>query len=299
MPLRYLNGGRSGEWGYKWGNAMGETKNNIRFIIACIAAMMIAFTGCVTTENKNIPAGDNKNFDAQSVCRQLLINIMEDIKPEAATVMIFAVRDGKMICRASSGQGMDEVVPRSALRPFVMAAALDEAGVAPDEKFDFKDGTFTFRGREIKEPYLQGEQPLSAVIATPGVIGTFLVMKRIGVEPIRKYFVKAGFEIDSQLKDAVRVSQGSGFQVNAESLCTGWCLLAKSEKFMEMTHWPYVSADMRGRYGDRIAVVVGPVDRTGAEYVLLTMVEGGGTLTSATPVKQLNEIWQKYAITFP
>ncbi|MBO7742029.1 MAG: hypothetical protein J6S21_05690, partial [Victivallales bacterium] len=249
-------------------------------------------SGCATSGSGDItPAG---GVNAETLGRQALVEIMEKLAPDAAMVMVYSVKDGKELCRATTGSGMDEVVPHSALRPFVMAAALDAGTLTPEDTIDFGDGIIRIPGRNPIEGRLKGEQPLSAVIASPSFHGTMLVLKRIGKDAIKDFFGKAGFDMNSGMKNEVSITEGSGFQVNAGSLCTGWCLLARQETFMNHTTWPYVSADIRGRYGDRIAVVVGPVRRSNADYVLLTMVEGG-TQKFFSTISSLKEIWDKYS----
>jgi cell division protein FtsI (penicillin-binding protein 3) len=94
---------------------------------------------------------------------------------------------------------MDQIEPGSVIKPFVVAAALQEGLVTPDTMVDCELGSWFIGGRTIRDDHPKGVISVTDVIKYSSNIGTAKIGFQLGAGPLLQYLRDFGFARSSGL----------------------------------------------------------------------------------------------------
>lgn len=186
----------------------------------------------------------------------------------------------------------DVFEPGSALKPFVVAAALESGVVSENEVFDVSPGYITIAGKKIKDSNNYGRLDVTGILAKSSNVGMVDIAERISddflAEKLRSYglFSSPGIELPGESSGifAARpdwdenhkqyLSFGYGVALSALQLASGYAVLANGGVRKDIS----VLQSEINQSGERVmdfAVARKVVDMLGA------VVQPGGTGTRA------------------
>jgi cell division protein FtsI (penicillin-binding protein 3) len=148
----------------------------------------------------------------QHATEQALAHAVTASAPKAAMAVVSDVRTGAILAMANWPAGnpndsndraapeqfknhaaMDQIEPGSVIKPFVVAAALQEKLTTPDEPIDCHLGRYAIGPNTIKDDHEKGVIPVSDVIKYSSNIGTALIAMRLGPARVIRYLNDFGF----------------------------------------------------------------------------------------------------------
>jgi len=197
---------------------------------------------------------------------------------------------------------LDAVEPGSAFKPFLVAAALEEGAIRPDELIDCGDGTFRVPGKTIRDAHPQGPLDPAGVLRVSSNVGAVKIAQALGPGSYFDMLQRFGFGSatgtrfpdesagvlrswrDWKPVDHATISFGQGVSVTAIQLAAAGATLANGGEWVR----PRIVAARRGAGGPWQPTVREPVrrvlSRQTAERVvrmLETVVGPEGTGTRA------------------
>lgn len=141
-----------------------------------------------------------------------LWRVMQASAPDYAMAVMMDVHTGAILAMASVPAGnpndgasrehqalfqnhtaMDQVEPGSVMKPYVIAAALEEGLIRPGTMVDCELGAWSIGGRTIKDDHPKGVISVSDVIKFSSNIGTAKVGFMLGAEKMLNYLKDFGF----------------------------------------------------------------------------------------------------------
>ncbi len=87
----------------------------------------------------------------------------------------------------------DPFPPGSTFKPFIVAAALENGVVTPESTFDCEEGSWTFRGRTIRDVHRCGVLTLADVVVQSSNIGMCKVALKLGIAGAHDWIRRFGF----------------------------------------------------------------------------------------------------------
>ncbi len=132
--------------------------------------------------------------------------------PEAAMAVVMDIRTGEILAMASLPSGnpndgevraqqilfknrpsMDQIEPGSVMKPFVVAAALEEGLVTPETLVNCELGSWVVGDRTIRDDHPKGSITVSEVIKYSSNIGAAKLGFKLGAERTLEYLKNFGF----------------------------------------------------------------------------------------------------------
>ncbi len=148
----------------------------------------------------------------QHATEQALAHAIAASQPKAAMAVVSDVRTGAILAMANWPAGnpndnadradpelfknhaaMDQIEPGSVIKPFVVAAALQEKLTTPGEPIDCHLGRYAIGPNTIKDDHKKGVIPVSDVIKYSSNIGTAILAMRVGAPRVTRYLTDFGF----------------------------------------------------------------------------------------------------------
>jgi cell division protein FtsI (penicillin-binding protein 3) len=148
----------------------------------------------------------------QRVAEEALDEAMVASAPEAAMAVVMDIETGAILAMASRPGGnpndnvdradqmlfknrpaMDQIEPGSVMKPFVVAAALEEGLVTPNQIFDCELGSWSVGGRTIRDDHPKGAITVSDIIKYSSNIGTAKIGLMLGPVKLLEYLKDFGF----------------------------------------------------------------------------------------------------------
>jgi len=139
---------------------------------------------------------------------------------------------------------IDLIEPGSAIKPFVVAAALEAGGIQVDDRFDTSPGRKRFAGHTVRDIRDFGELDVTEVLQRSSNIGSTLIARTIDPEDLWQVLHRSGFgelttsafpgEAPGRLRhwqewreiDQVTAAYGYGLSVNALQLTAAYAAMA-------------------------------------------------------------------------
>lgn len=87
----------------------------------------------------------------------------------------------------------DPYPPGSTFKPFIVAAALENRVVTPESTFDCENGTWTYKGRTIRDVHRCGQLSLADVVVQSSNIGMCKVALKLGIDGAHDWIRRFGF----------------------------------------------------------------------------------------------------------
>jgi cell division protein FtsI (penicillin-binding protein 3) len=158
---------------------------------------------------------------------------------------------------------LDAVEPGSAFKPFLVAAALEQGAIRPDELIDCGDGTFRVPGKTIRDAHPQGLLDPAGVLRVSSNVGAVKIAQALGPGSYFDMLQRFGFgsttgsrfpdESAGVLRswrgwkpvDHATISFGQGVSVTAIQLAAAGATLANGGEWVR----PRVVAARRGAGG--------------------------------------------------
>jgi cell division protein FtsI (penicillin-binding protein 3) len=150
----------------------------------------------------------------QAATEAALLKAVEASRPEAAMAVVMEVRTGAVLAVANYPAGnpndvksrgvkegelfknhavLDQIEPGSVMKPFVIAAAMNEGITRPEERIDCMMGRWAIGDKVIKDDHEKGVITLTQVLKYSSNIGTAVVGMRLGPERLVRYLKDFGF----------------------------------------------------------------------------------------------------------
>lgn len=255
-----------------------------KMTLPLLALMLLC--GCQSTVQPTISTGGSNND-----VRPVLGEMLEGFSPRGAAIMLYEVKDGREVTAVHAGAPIDGVVPFSAFRPFVIAAAMAAGEGALEKVYDLGDGTLEVNGRVLRDRFGGGKRTLREIAARPTAMATLVVARSLGFQRLREFMAQMGFQRRHHAEDADAIGHGSTLDVSAQELVQGWCRLVQQPQVMQVLKMPTLCSDLRGRYGNRVIIAIGAFPVEKPEYLLMIMVDepkGGRGI-----FKSLEDHWEK------
>lgn len=148
----------------------------------------------------------------QDAAEAALDQVMAEALPESATAVVVDIDSGAVLAVANRPTGnpndgaaradlslfknhaaMDQVEPGSVMKPFVVAAALEEGIATPDTLVDCELGRWPVSDRIIKDDHAKGVISVTEIIKYSSNIGTAKLAFKLGAERTLAYLTAFGF----------------------------------------------------------------------------------------------------------
>lgn len=148
----------------------------------------------------------------QDTVEDALMRAVEASRPETAFAVVMDVRTGGILAMANWPSGnpndfvqrgkaelfknhavMDQIEPGSVMKPFVVAAAMEEGLVTPERLIDCKNGHWAIGGKVINDDHPKGVISVTEVIKYSSNIGTAQIGLEVGGARLFKYLKQFGF----------------------------------------------------------------------------------------------------------
>jgi len=148
----------------------------------------------------------------------------------------------------------DSFEPGSTMKVFLIAAAIEEKVVAPNDAFNCENGVFNVGGRTIHDTHKYGRLSVGEILKYSSNIGAAKIGSRLGPERLYGYLKGFGFgaksnidlpgEVSGYLRnksqwygvDLATISFGQGISVSAIQLATAMSAIANGGTLMQ----PYI-----------------------------------------------------------
>jgi cell division protein FtsI (penicillin-binding protein 3) len=198
----------------------------------------------------------------------------------------------------------DSFEPGSTMKTFLIAAALEEKVVAPNEGFNCENGVYNIGGRTIHDTHKYGRLSVGEILKYSSNIGAAKIGSRLGPERLYGYLRNFGFgsrsnvdlpgEVAGYLRnksqwygvDLATISFGQGISVSALQLATAMSAIANGGTLMQ----PYVVDRILDAKGNVIKQfsptskqrVISPETAKHVARMMEAVAAEGGTGTSAS-----------------
>lgn len=258
----------------------------------------------------------------QNAAETALMKAVEASRPLAAMAVVVDVHTGAVLAMVSWPQGnpndgaaravqsnftnhtaMDQIEPGSVMKPFVVAAALEEHLVTPETLVDCELGHWTVSGKTINDDHPKGVISVSEVIKYSSNIGAAKMGFLLGAERTLTYLSDFGFarstglnlpgEVAGVMRKAdtikpielANTSFGQGITASPVQLAAAAATLANGGVRMK----PYLVDAVLDRFGEVETVrapqedrqVVSPETARQITEMMASVTEEGGTGTRA------------------
>jgi cell division protein FtsI (penicillin-binding protein 3) len=145
----------------------------------------------------------------------------------------------------------DSFEPGSTMKVFLIAAALEEKAVAPNDAFNCENGVYNIGGRTIHDTHKYGRLSVGEILKYSSNIGAAKIGSRLGPERLYGYLKGFGFgaksnidlpgEVSGYLRnksqwygvDLATISFGQGISVSALQLATAMSVIANGGTLMQ------------------------------------------------------------------
>lgn len=198
----------------------------------------------------------------------------------------------------------DSFEPGSTMKTFLIAAALEEKVVAPNEGFNCENGVYNIGGRTIHDTHKYGRLSVGEILKYSSNIGAAKIGSRLGPERLYGYLRNFGFgsrsnvdlpgEVAGYMRnksqwygvDLATISFGQGISVSALQLATAMSAIANGGTLMQ----PYVVdriLDAKGGVVKQFSPtskqrVISPETAKNVARMMEAVAAEGGTGTSAS-----------------
>ncbi len=209
---------------------------------------------------------------------------VKQVRAKAGTVVVLDPQTGQVLAMASQPDFnpnafykfrpsqwrnraiCDTFEPGSTLKPFVVAAALNEKLVTPQQRVFAENGTYRVGGRVIHDTHAHGSLTVNEVLKYSSNIGMAKIGKLLERERVYRYLTDFGFgsesgiglpgEVDGLLRkpadwfevDLAAISFGQSVSVTALQLASATAALANGGYLMA----PYVVERIVDRFGQEV-----------------------------------------------
>lgn len=233
----------------------------------------IAFKGLVikkASKGANVYLTLDKNI--QYIAEKELAKAVEVNRAAAGIALVMEPQTGKILAMANyptfnpnsfrryPSQNLrnravaDSFEPGSTLKVFLVAAALEEKIVGPNDSFNCENGSYSIGGRTIHDTHKYGALRVSEILKYSSNIGAAKIGSRLGQERLYGYLKKFGFgsrtgielpgEVPGLLKERSRwygidlatISFGQGISISALQLASAISAVANGGNLMK----PYI-----------------------------------------------------------
>ncbi|HKZ16537.1 MAG TPA: penicillin-binding protein, partial [Geobacteraceae bacterium] len=148
----------------------------------------------------------------------------------------------------------DSFEPGSTLKVFLIAAALEEKIVSPNDSFNCENGSYAIGGRTIHDTHKYGTLKVSEILKYSSNIGSAKIGSRLGQQRLYSYLKNFGFGTRSGIElpgeaagllrersqwygiDLATISFGQGISISALQLATAISAVANGGSLMK----PYI-----------------------------------------------------------
>lgn len=145
----------------------------------------------------------------------------------------------------------DAFEPGSTLKPFLVAAALNESVVSPQQKIDCENGLYRVGGRRVRDTHRYGRLSVSDIIKLSSNIGSAKIGKKLERDRFYRYLrdfgfgARSGIDFPGESKgllrrpeqwfeaDLANISFGQGISVTALQLARATAAIANGGLLME------------------------------------------------------------------
>ncbi len=200
--------------------------------------------------------------DIQAMAEQALERAVTDNHAKNGTALVVRVADGEILAWAQfpyfnpniygsyrpvgwrNRAALDALEPGSTMKPFVLAAALEEGVVTPDTEFYCEDGRYEMPGAVIRDTHDYGELPVTKILRYSSNIGMAKIGLELGARRLYAHLSDLGFgerpglpvpeskgilrEAGSwQRVDLANISFGQGVAVTPLQLARAYVALAR------------------------------------------------------------------------
>jgi cell division protein FtsI (penicillin-binding protein 3) len=198
----------------------------------------------------------------------------------------------------------DSFEPGSTMKVFLVAAALEEKAVKPEEGFNCENGSYNVGGRTIHDTHNYGRLSVGDILKHSSNIGAAKIGARLGPERLYGYLRGFGFGAKSNIDlpgevagylrnksqwygvDLATISFGQGLSISAIQLAAAMSAIANGGNLMQ----PYVVDKIMDAKGNPtkqfLPVIKQKVVSAETARIVANMMEGvaaeGGTGTSAS-----------------
>ncbi|MBE0598451.1 MAG: transpeptidase family protein, partial [Desulfuromonadales bacterium] len=260
----------------------------------------------------------------QSIAEKELAAGVRQARARAGTVVILDPHTGQVLAMASQPDFnpnalskarpsqwrnraiCDTYEPGSTFKPFVVAAALNEKLVRPEQKIFCENGVFRVGGRKIHDHHKYGELTVAEILKVSSNIGVAKLGKMLERERVHRYLTDFGFgsptgitlpgEVGGLVRrpnqwfeiDLAAISFGQGITVTPLQLASGIAAIANGGYLMA----PYVVQKVVDGYGQQTVthqptiirqVVSEEVANQVRQMMLDSTLEGGTGTLAAVP----------------
>lgn len=258
----------------------------------------------------------------QYIAEKELATAVENSRAKGGTAIVMDPSSGRLLAMAnyptfnpnsvakSSSQALrnraitDSFEPGSTMKVFLIAAALEEKVVSPQDGFNCENGVYNIGGRTIHDTHRYGRLSVGEILKYSSNIGAAKIGSRLGPERLYGYLRNFGFgsrsnidlpgEVAGYLRnksqwygvDLATISFGQGISVSSLQLVGAMSAIANGGTLMQ----PYVMEKVLDAKGNVIKQVA-PVGKQRVispetAKIIAKMMEGvaaeGGTGTSAS-----------------
>lgn len=162
-----------------------------------------------------------------------------------------------------NGAIVDTYEPGSTFKTFLLAAALEEGAVKPNERFFCENGSMELAGKVIHDTHKYGTLTVREIMKYSSNIGAVKIAARLGKEKYYSYLTSFGFGSPTGIGlsgegsgifhplntwsklDFANISFGQGVSVTPIQLTTAFCAIANGGYLMK----PYLIKDILDRDG--------------------------------------------------
>jgi len=139
------------------------------------------------------------DINLQALCEELLKKKVLENKAKGGCLVVLDSKTAEVMAMAVYPPSRDRNAaiswvfePGSVIKPFVVAAALEEGVAHPNMSF-FCPGSITYMGKKIGDTKAHGSLDLSGVVSESCNVGMINLALRMSPEVIYKYFLGFGF----------------------------------------------------------------------------------------------------------
>ncbi len=252
----------------------------------------------------------NLSADLQYVVLQR--NISETMKiiakqePVAAQILLYDIQKGKIVVSELYGkEEMPDFSPMSLLKPFIITAALEAGTVKMDDLIDCGNGRIQVEDRWLHDVLPLGKITVAEILKNSSNIGTWLIAKKVGLDPLENFLKQAGFKkcLDMQKGDLYLSNYAIGAMhiVSPEDMIAAWVYLLKYPETVKAIKNPLgaTSFRMKGKQEKGTYAVVGYLSADKPRYILLlTAHDFTKSIGSILEINFLREQWKSLETKF-
>ncbi|MGE3765869.1 MAG: penicillin-binding transpeptidase domain-containing protein [Kofleriaceae bacterium] len=198
------------------------------------------------------PASDTIDAAIQAIADEEIDRMVGEWKPRAAVIIVLDPDTGGVLAVANRGgdTAQHAYVTGSTMKPFVIAAAIEEGAIAATDTFDVNNGELAYAGKTIHDASKHRVLDVAGILAVSSNVGLVKIFDKLGGAKLGAWMKRfhlaetAPVIADGSLEGA-GIAIGEGLPATPLQLASSFAAIANGGTYRAPTHAKAATAGER------------------------------------------------------